>query len=156
MLKKKNWKKVWGAVGFVVNLSQMIEYNIANILALDQILSAFDNQESMFVFEYKVLVDKTNSWYDKLIHQELGKVIYKSEKKKVFTDEFVKYLDDIREKRNYYIHHFFKDDLSTKKFQDSPKECLPELQELIGRMNAANEELVQIFSEMKAEVKMIY
>lgn len=30
MLKKGYYKKVWGMVGFVVNLSQMIEYNSAN------------------------------------------------------------------------------------------------------------------------------
>lgn len=38
MMKKRYYKKVCGMVGFVVNLSQMIEYNLANILALNEIL----------------------------------------------------------------------------------------------------------------------
>ena len=33
--------QLWGKVGFIVNLSQMIEYNLANILAFDELLREF-------------------------------------------------------------------------------------------------------------------
>ena len=66
MMKKRYYKKVWEMVGFVVNLSQMLEYNLANILALNEILVAFDKEESMYEFEYAELLRKTDDWYKKL------------------------------------------------------------------------------------------
>ena len=64
-MKKRYYKRVWASVGFVVNLSQMIEYNLANILALNEILIAFDKEESMLEFEYAELLKKTDEWYKK-------------------------------------------------------------------------------------------
>ena len=74
MVKKHYYNKVWASIGFVVNLSQMIEYNLANILGLNDILSAFDNQDSMYTFEYNELVEKAEKWYEKLSGKELGKL----------------------------------------------------------------------------------
>lgn len=156
MTKKGYYKKVWGSIGFIVNLSQMIEYNLANILALNDILSAFDENESMYVFEYNELVEKTEEWYKKLDKSELGKILFQEKIKKILTEEFIKYLDEIRNDRNYFVHSFFKDDLKTKEFQNNPKQFIPRLQDLVGRMNAANEELVSIFKDLQNEVKMIY
>lgn len=143
-------------VGFVVNLSQMLEYNLANILALNEILVAFDNEESMYEFEYAELLRKTDDWYKKLDKCELGKVLREVKIKKIITEEFVNYLDEIRAERNYFVHNVFKEDLVTKAFQNNPKQYIPRLQDLVGKMHAANEELVKIFADMKKEVKMIY
>lgn len=155
-MKKRYYKKVWGMVGFVVNLSQMLEYNLANILALNEILVAFDNEESMYEFEYAELLRKTDDWYKKLDKCELGKVLREVKIKKIITEEFVNYLDEIRTERNYFVHNVFKEDLVTKAFQNNPKQYIPRLQDLVGKMHAANEELVKIFADMKKEVKMIY
>ena len=152
----RHYKKIWGMVGFIVNLSQMIEYNIANILAFNEILSVFDEQDSMYVVEYNDLLRKTDKWYAELDKKELGKVLGEAKNRLIFTEQFIDMLDKIRSERNYYVHTFFKEDLKTKQFQNKPKECIPRLQELIGDMHATNEELVKIFQEMQQEVKMIY
>lgn len=39
-------------VGLVVHLSQMIEYNIANILAFDDVLRKFDEPGLMMMYEF--------------------------------------------------------------------------------------------------------
>lgn len=44
---KKLLQKDMGSIWFIVNLSQMIEYNLANILGLNEILSAFNEIETM-------------------------------------------------------------------------------------------------------------
>ena len=155
-MKKTYYKKVWVMVGFVVNLSQMIEYNLANILALNEILVAFDKEESMYEFEYDALLKKTDEWYKKLDKLELGKLLENIKSKTDFTEEFITFLTDIRTERNFFVHNVFKDDLFTKAFQNNPKQYIPRLQVLIGKMHAANEELVKIFEDMKKEVKMIY
>ena len=111
MFKKFYYKKVWASIGFVVNLSQMIEYNLANILGLNEILSAFDNQDSMYVYEYNELVEKAEKWYKFLNKKELGKQQEEIKKINLFTDEFINEIDFIRNERNYFIHNIFKDDL---------------------------------------------
>lgn len=156
MIKKIYYKKVWGMVGFVVNLSQMIEYNLANILALNEIIVTFDKEESMYEFEYAELLGKTDEWYKKLDKLELGKLLDNIKSKTNFTEEFVTFLTEIRIERNFFVHNIFKDDLFTKTFQDNPKQYIPRLQELIAKMHTANEELVKIFADMKKEVKLIY
>ena len=72
MMKKRYYKKVWEMIGFVVNISQMVEYNLANILALNEILVAFDKEDFMYEFEYAELLRKTDDWYKKLDRLELG------------------------------------------------------------------------------------
>jgi hypothetical protein len=155
-MKKRYYKKIWGMVGFVVNLSQMIEYNLANILALNEILVAFDKEEFMFEFEYAKLLKKTDEWYKKIDKLELGKLLENIKSRTDFTEEFIVFLTEIRTERNYFVHNVFKEDLFTKEFQNNPKQFIPRLQQLIGKMHSANEELVNIFADMKKEVKLIY
>lgn len=64
--------RLWGKVGFIVNLSQMVEYNLANILAFDEILREFETTDSMFVFEYNEFVERANNWYKKLSKTTFG------------------------------------------------------------------------------------
>ena len=61
---EKQLKELWGKVGFIINLSQMIEYNLANILAFDEILREFETTDSMFVFEYNEFTSKYKSLFD--------------------------------------------------------------------------------------------
>lgn len=49
---KKELLHLWGKVGLIVNLSQMIEYTLANVLAFDEILREFEDRDSMYVYEY--------------------------------------------------------------------------------------------------------
>lgn len=156
MLKKYYYKKVWGSIGFIVNLSQMIEYNLANILGLNEILSAFNEIETMNNVDYNELVKKSNKWYETLIKKELGTLQNFIKQKNIFTEDFINEIDHLRKERNYFIHHIFKDDLFSKEFQNYPKQYIPRLQDLIGRMNEANNILCKIFSNMKKEVKLIY
>ena len=155
-MKKIYYKKIRGMVGFVVNLSQMIEYNLANILALNEILVAFDKEEFMFEFEYAKLLKKTDEWYKKIDKLELGKLLENIKSRTDFTEEFIVFLTEIRTERNYFVHNVFKEDLFTKEFQNNPKQFIPRLQQLIGKMHSANEELINIFADMKKEVKLIY
>lgn len=69
---EKELLSLWGKVGFIVNLSQMVEYNFANILAFDEILREFETTDSMFVFEYNEFVERANDWYKSLSKKTFG------------------------------------------------------------------------------------
>lgn len=156
MFKKRYYFKIWQIIGYIVNLSQFIEYNLANILALNEILSAFDTTDSMFLFEYNELAEKANKWYEKLEKMNFGKVLSNFQKKKIFTEEFINEIDEVREERNYFVHRFFKDDLKTKEYQNNPKQFIPRLQCLSAKMYEINSFLCKVFDDMKKEYKLIY
>lgn len=55
--KEEQLFEIWGKVGFIVHLSQMIEYTLANVLAFNDILREFDDKGSINVFEYNGFVE---------------------------------------------------------------------------------------------------
>ena len=41
----QNLQELWWKVGFIVHLSQMVEYNLANILSADELLREFEEKK---------------------------------------------------------------------------------------------------------------
>ena len=80
----QNLQELWGKVGFLVHLSQMVEYNIANILSADELLRGFDTDNSMRIVDYNELVQKSNEMYHKLSGIPLGGILKQAKKVKFF------------------------------------------------------------------------
>ena len=153
---EKQLVHLWGKVGLIVNLSQIVEYNLANILAFDEILREFETTDSMFVFEYNEFVERANNWYEKLSKRTLGGNLIRAKEIKFFTEESEELLSKANEKRNYVIHSLFKDDLKNKYLETNPKYYFNELEETISLLNTINESLVEIFKQQKEEHKLIW
>ncbi len=151
----KQLKQVWRQVGFIVNLSQMIEYTLYNILALNEILKEFESRDSMFVFEYNELVDKANKIGKFLENKSLGCIISKVKEVNYFTVEAIGLLEDVLKKRNYVTHHLFRDDLKEKQLEKNPAIFFKELEDIISLMYSVNEELNEIFNRQKEEMNSI-
>lgn len=153
---EKELLSLWGKVGFIVNLSQMVEYNLANILAFDEILREFETTDSMFVFEYNEFVERANNWYQKLSIRTFGANLKRAREIKFFTKESEELLSKAIEKRNYVIHSLFKEDLEKNYLETNPKYYLNELEETIFLLNTINEGLVKIFKQQKEEHQLIW
>lgn len=153
---EKDLEQLWGKVGFIVNLSQMIEYNLANILAFDEILREFIDRDSMFVMEYNVFARKANKWYKKLNGKELGFAIHRAEEISFFTSESLEELKRIGKERNYVVHTLFKEDLKLKHLETDPKFYFERLEQLIADMASINNDLCRIFQDQKEEHKLIW
>ena len=113
-IPEETMKKVellWTKVGLVVQLSQMVEYNLANILGFDEILKKFDDEKPLSKKVYDKAVKKANSLYKTLSKRPLGKILEQAEKVKFFTEDGLKLLSEACEKRNFVIHHLFREDL---------------------------------------------
>lgn len=143
--KQKQLKELWGKVGLIVNLSQMIEYTLANVLAFDEILREFEETDSMFVLEYNEFAAKANEWYNKLNNKPLGVGVRRAQEIKFFTEESEKELERILEERNYVIHKLFKEDLVTQELETNPTVYFERLETLIEDMYNANNDLNEIF-----------
>ena len=153
---KKVLKQLWGKVGLIVNLSQMVEYNLANILAFDEILREFEERDSMFACEYNEFAEQANKWYEILSQKPLGKSLNRAKEIKFFTEESEKTLLEAIEKRNYVVHHLFKDDLTKKNLDTNPTVYYQELEETIELLASVNDSLIQIFKQQKEEHKLIW
>ncbi len=153
---EKQLAHLWGKVGFIVNLSQMVEYNLANILAFDEILREFENTDSMFVLEYNEIAERANHWYKKLSKKTFGGNFNRAKEIKFFTEEIEELLLKAIEKRNFVIHRLFKEDLQKKYLETNPQFYYDELEETIFLLNSINESLVEIFKKQKEEHKLIW
>ena len=149
-------KCLWAKVGFIVNLSQMVEYNLANILAFDGILREFEKRDSMFACEYNEFAEQANKWYEILSQKPLGKSLNRAKEIKFFTEESEKTLLEAIEKRNYVVHHLFKDDLTKKNLDTNPTVYYQELEETIELLASVNDSLIEIFKQQKEEHKLIW
>ena len=153
---KKQLILLWGKVGFIVQLSQMVEYNLANILAFDEILREFEERDSMFVIEYTEFVEKSNKWYKDLSKMPLGLILQRAKDIQFFTEESENLLSEAITKRNYIVHRLFKEDLKKSHLETDPPFYFDELETTIGLLNAINESLIRIFKQQKDEFKLIW
>ncbi|MBQ7728287.1 MAG: hypothetical protein IJT60_06920 [Clostridia bacterium] len=156
MTKKTQLTHLWCKVGLVVQLSQMMEYNLAKILALDEILRGFENRDSMFDFEYRVFVKSANKWYRKLSRKPLGKSLLRAKSIEFFTEEGEKRLSQAIDKRNYVVHQLFKDDLQTNHLETDPTFYYEELENTMDLLQSVNNDLIEIYNKQKAEYQLIW
>lgn len=148
--------ELWGKVGFIVHLSQMVEYNLANILSADELLREFEERDSMCVIEYNEFADKSNALYRTLSTKTLGTILNQAEKVKFFNEDSLRLLREACHKRNFIVHHLFRDDLKQKHLETDPQFYFEELETTIELLHEINGVLLKIFERQKQEFKLIY
>ena len=146
---------LWGKVGFIVHLSQMVEYNLANILSADELLREFEEQDSMCIIEYNEFAEKSNKLYRTLSTKPLGVILKQAEKVKFFNEDGLELLQEACNKRNHIVHHLFCDDLEPKHLENDPQFYFDELENTIETLHEINEVLTKIFERQKQEFKLI-
>ena len=151
----QNLQELWGKVGFIVHLSQMVEYNLANILSADELLREFEERDSMCIIEYNKFAEKSNALYQTLSTKTFGAILNRAEKIKFFTEDGLKLLREACSKRNYVVHHLFRDDLNSKHLESDPQFYFEELETTIGLLHEINEVLLNIFEQQKKEFRLI-
>ena len=147
---------LWGKVGFIVHLSQMVECNLANILSADELLREFDTDNSMRIVDYNELAQKSNEMYHKLSGIPLGAILRQAKKVKFFNEDGIGLLEKACKKRNYVVHNLFRDDLKLRHLETDPEFYFEELENTIEILHEINEVLTKIFERQKQEFKLIY
>ena len=152
----QNLQELWGKVGFIVHLSQMVEYNLANILSADELLRGFDTDNSMRIVDYNELVQKSNEMYHKLSGIPLGGVLKQAKRVIFFNEDGLELLEKACKKRNYVVHNLFRDDLKPRHLETDPEFYFEELENTIEILHEINEVLTKIFERQKQELELIY
>ena len=152
----QNLQELWGKVGFIIHLSQMVEYNLANILSADELIRGFDTDNSMRIVDYNELVQKSNEMYHKLSVIPLGGVLKQAKKVNFFNEDGLELLEKACKKRNYVVHNLFRDDLKPRHLETDPEFYFEELENTIEILHEINEVLTKIFERQKQEFELIY
>ena len=148
--------EILGKVGLIVHLSQLIEYNVANILAFDDLLSKFNNKNDMYSFEYEQFKKQAEDLYEELSFQTMGGCLQKAKDVRFFTKKSYKRLQAICNERNWAAHQLFKEDLELKHLETDPIFYYNRLEYIIGEMTAINDDLVEIFENQKKAYDLIW
>ena len=151
----QNLQELWGKVGFIIHLSQMVEYNLANILSADELLRGFDTDNSMRIVDYNELVQKSNEMYHKLSGIPLGGVLKQAKRVNFFNEDGLELLEKACKKRNYVVHNLFRDDLKLRHLETDPEFYFEELENTIEILHEINEVLTKIFERQKQEFELI-
>ena len=152
----QNLQELWGKVGFIVHLSQMVEYNLANILSADELLRGFDTDNSMRIVDYNELVQKSNEMHHKLSGIPLGGVLKQAKRVNFFNEDGLELLEKACKKRNYVVHNLFRDDLKPRHLETDTEFYFEELENTIEILHEINEVLIKIFERQKQEFELIY
>lgn len=86
-LQEEQYFTLLGKVGLVVHLSQMIEYNIANILALDELCENFYKSKTMSYNKFNNISQKAEKWYHILECKPLGYGLKKAQEHGYFVQQ---------------------------------------------------------------------
>ena len=89
------------------------------------------------------------------IAYRLGKILEQAEKVKFFTEDGLKLLSEACEKRNFVIHHLFREDLFKGYVDTQPEYYYETVEETIGMLHEINEQLVEIFKQQKKQRQYI-
>ena len=155
-IDKEKLDKVWGSVGFIMHLAQLIEYNLVNIIAGHKFLKDIDSQKIMTIDEYEKRAQESN----KMLHniggkRTMGYVVNIAKDLHLFDDELEKRISAVKDKRDYYAHRFFKEQLFTKEMENNPGVLLNQLSQDVDEMCKINDKLLEIDSQQREDAKEI-
>lgn len=148
------FREMYSRIGLIFHIIQMNEYNIANILSLEE----FEN-ENIDVFtenDIKRIRKNIDIKFNELSELTFGKLKKQVEKSKYLADVDMTVLEKIVEYRNYLAHRCFKEKLMNnelKSIEDADK-FVDELNEFEVMVKDFNEWLLDIFEKNK--IKQIW
>ena len=145
--KKKHSRDLellWARIGYLIHLAQMIEYNLLNILAGHKYIESIDGLSIYDFDNYDLAAKKSNDVLATNKKKELGVLLRQAKNDSIFSGEFVTTLEKVVDRRNYCVHHFFKDQLKNNTLEINPLIHAKEIGETIALFFSVNEALLDI------------
>lgn len=148
---------LYGRVGLIVALSQMIEYSLAEIQAYHKALSIFDSTTKVEKRKFHQIVDEANALYAKSIHKSLGQNIAQAKNDGLFKENASQLaeLEDALKERNYVTHQLFKDDVNDSHIEKDTPKVLERLLHDVERLKNINDVLLIQVDTLKKDYDSI-
>lgn len=151
MTQEVIWREMYSRIGIIFHIIQMVEYNIANIISIEEY-----EKETKTVFDIKD-IDRIRTNID-LKFQQLSRLTFGGLNKEVEKSIYLKYIDldklkKIKEYRDYLAHRCFKEKLLDNKISDLEDidSFVDELNDFEAKASEINESLLQVFKDNKTK-----
>lgn len=161
-LKKKTYQYrlllFYSKIGEIANICSMIEYNLIQIISERTLLDKIGNKNSMLLLDFNQYVKAANDKYKNLNEYNcLKQLINDAYGQYGLSTSLKNELHKIREKRNYYIHGLFQDDLKGSKWIFSnPEKYFKEINSFKEHLYLVNNKLISIDTNNRGLIKSFY
>lgn len=149
------WREMYSRIGHIFHIVQMVEYNIANILSIEEF-----KKETKTVFEEKdIEIIKTNIdlKFEKLSTLTFGQLSKEVEKSNYLKEIDMQELKNFVNYRNYLAHRCFKEKLLAHELADIEDidSFIDELNDFEVRVATLNEYLIHVFKTNKIKTILL-
>jgi hypothetical protein len=156
-MNQEETELLYGRVGMIVALSQMIEYNLAEIQAYQKVLILFDKKDRVKKETFDQVKNEANVLWKKNLLETLGQNIAQIKRLKIFQDDpkELEELETVLKERNYITHQLFKEDVVSPFIEQNLASVLNRLLNDVGKMNRLNEALIAQIRKLEHEYNSI-
>lgn len=100
--------RIYCAIGKIAEITQMIELDLGEICEKSEIIKEFSRHEKISREDYLQVVDDANYLKEKMSTMTFGGLVGVIYESKSLNYEEIGELKTLLEKRNYFIHEYFK------------------------------------------------
>ncbi len=151
MTKEVIFREMYSRIGYFFHIIQMVEYNIANIISIEEF-----EKETKAVFDatdIERIRSNIETKYQKLSGLTFGKLANEVAASTYLKNIEMKKLEEIVKFRNYLAHNCFKEKLLEHKLEqlEDVDEFVDELNDYEEKARELNDWLVEIFEDNKTK-----
>ena len=149
------WREMYSRIGHIFHIVQMVEYNIANILSIEEF-----EKEAKAVFELEdiqKIKENIDTKFERLSTLTFGQLSKEVEKSKYLNGVDLVKLKDFVDYRNYLAHRCFKEKLlknELAKLEDVDS-FVDELNVFEIKVVSLNEWLLKVFKNNKIKTVLL-
>ena len=133
--------RIYCAIGKIAEVTQLIEMELGEICEKSEIIKEFGRHAKMTYQDYAQVVDDANYLKEKMTTMTFGQLIGVIYESKSLSYDEIGELKKLLEKRNYFVHEYFKytrfenakEDFIVEEFE-AIKEYLSKLKKMLNRI----------------------
>ena len=150
-------QEIYLALGEIVEVSQVIEYNLATLIKYNEYIKKFKDNHKLSKRDYDNFFEEVEVMYTELNSSTLGQIINKLKEVDIFNSSSIQKLYDLLKERNYLVHRFFKDNNfnEIKVYSQKYNDICKRLQTTFLNMQDINYKLCEIIKGMQIEFSNI-
>lgn len=150
-------QEIYLALGEIVEVSQVIEYNLATLIKYNEYIKKFKENHKLSKRDYDSFFEEVEVMYTELNSSTLGQIINKLKEVDIFNSSSIQKLYDLLKERNYLVHRFFKDNNfnEIKVYSQKYNDICKRLQTTFLNMQDINYKLCEIIKGMQIEFSNI-
>ncbi|XMB67747.1 hypothetical protein RI065_04330 [Mycoplasmatota bacterium zrk1] len=143
--------------GDMIKTVQYIEHNLTEIIRLHHVLRLFDEKDIVPGDEYEEAEKAARELSEKFYNRSLGQVVNLIKEYHILSNSELEDLGTILDKRNYFVHHYFKDN-DFEKHSDNYDFIFNQTNRLINfqiTIDGFNNKLCELINELEEEYDLI-